>query len=156
MSTSARALPQTITKMKDDLKILTKERDQLNKKLLDYEADSIYSEGNDHAGIKLIKKIFSDRHQKEIKLLAKKLVEKSPDTVILFGVKSEDKAQLMFQCSENLNFDMGRLMASACEIIDGRGGGRQHQAQGGGPSGEKLEQALQHTEDMLLEIIGSL
>jgi hypothetical protein len=35
--------------------------------------------------------------QKEIKLLAKKIVEKSADTVILFGTRSDGGAQLFFQ-----------------------------------------------------------
>jgi alanyl-tRNA synthetase len=155
MSCAAADLPQTITKMKDDLKILTKERDQLNNKLLDYEADSIFSEGNRQASIKLIKNIFSDRHQKEIMLLTKKIVEKYPNTVVLIGIKNKGNAQLLFQCSKNLHFDMGRLMKSACELIDGRGGGQPHQAQGGGPQVEKLEVALQRSEDILLEMISS-
>jgi len=155
MSNAAADLPQTITKMKGDLKTLAKERDQLNKKLLDYEAAALITEGKKLEDIHLVKKIFKDRTPKEIKLLANKIVEASADTVILFGTKNEKNAQLLFQCSAELTLDMGRLMASACAVIKGRGGGRPQQAQGGGPQVEKLGEALQSVEDRLLEMIRS-
>jgi alanyl-tRNA synthetase len=153
LSTVEADIPHNITKLKEDLKALTRERDDLNKILLNYEADSLFPEGRKHAGIHLVKKIFNNRHQKEIKLLAKKIVEKSPDTVILFGIKTERDAQLLFQCAEELAFDMVQLMETACSAIDGRGGGRPQLAQGGGFALEKLEEALQTAENMLLKMI---
>jgi alanyl-tRNA synthetase len=60
--------------------------------------------------------------------------------------------QLIFQCAEGLAFDMVQLMVTACTTINGRGGGRPQQAQGGGPALEKLEDALQSAEDMLLKM----
>ena len=80
-------------------------------------------------------------------------MEKCPDTVILFGIKTEEKAHLLFQCAEGLAVDMAQLLETACSVIDGRGGGRPQQAQGGGPAVEKLEEALQGAEDMLFEMI---
>ena len=156
MSIAEVDLPHIVTKLKDDLKVLTRERDQLKKELLDYEAVSLISEAKTHAGINLVKKIFNARHQQEIKLLAKKIVDKFPETVILFGTKSEGSAQLLFQCSENIDYDMGELMKFACDIINGRGGGRSQQAQGGGPNAGKLEDALQRAEDKLIEMINPL
>ena len=38
---------------------------------------------------------------------------------------------------------MGKIMQDTCPIVDGRGGGRPQQAQGGGPATEKLDRALQ-------------
>ncbi len=153
MSTANADLPQSITKLREDLKALTAERDDLNKKLLDYEAQSLFSDGEKLAEIRLIKKIFTDRHQKDIKLLAKKMIEKFPDTVILFGIQTEGNALLIFQCSKALAFDMRQLMETACTVIKGRGGGRPQQAQGGGPAVEKLEDALQGAEDMVYKMI---
>ena len=59
----------------------------------------------------------------EIKLLAKKIVEYSPDTIILFGIKTKGNAQLFFQCTEKIAIDMDQLMETACSLINGRGGG---------------------------------
>ncbi len=153
LSTAEADLAQNITKLKEDLKTLTGERNDLNKKLLDYEADWLFPEGKQQANIRLVKKIFNNRQLKEIKLLARKIVEKSPDTVILFGIKTHGNAQLLFQCTEELAYDMVQLMETACSVIKGRGGGRPQQAQGGGPAVEKLEEALQGAEDMLFNMI---
>jgi alanyl-tRNA synthetase len=43
------------------------------------------------------------------------------------------------------------LEQTACTVINGRGGGQPHQAQGGGPEVEKLENALQIAEDTLFD-----
>jgi alanyl-tRNA synthetase len=156
MSCAEADLAQNITKMKDDLKALMAERDHLNKILLNYEADALFSEGKSQKEIHLIKSVFEDRNQKEVKLLAKKILEKHPDTVILFGIKASGKAQLLFQRSEELAFDMGQLMEMACAVINGRGGGRPQQAQGGGSDVGKLEEALQGAEDMFFDMIDSV
>jgi alanyl-tRNA synthetase len=47
-------------------------------------------------------------------------------------------------------------MKSACEVINGRGGGRPQQAQGGGTETDKLEDALQIAKDELFETINPL
>lgn len=153
MSTAETDLTQNITKLKEDLKILTVERNRLSRKVLDAEAQALISEGKIHADIRLINKIFYDRDPKEVKLLAKKAVEMSSNTVILFGIKTESSVQLFFQCSEALAVDMGQIMESASKIINGRGGGRPQLAQGGGPAVEKLEDALQSAQNMLLKMI---
>jgi alanyl-tRNA synthetase len=151
LSTAEADLVQNITKLKEDLKTLTGERNDLIRKLLDYEADSLFAESKQQEDIRLIKKIFNNRQQKEIKLLARKIVEKSPNAVTLFGIKTHANAQLFFQCTEELAYDMVQLMETACSVIKGRGGGRPQQAQGGGPAVEKLEEALQVAEDMLFK-----
>ncbi len=148
-------LPQNTQKMKDDLKSIRAEHDHLKKRVLDYEADVLYSESKRQGEIHLITGVFEDRHQKEVKLLAKKILEKYPSTVILFGVKAAGKAQLLFQRAEDLTFDMDRLMQTACAAIDGHGGGQPRQAQGGGPAVENLEDALQGAEDRLFNWLSS-
>ena len=50
---------------------------------------------------------------------------------------------------------MGRLMESACRVINGRGGGRPQQAQKGGSAVEKIKNALQSAQDMLAKMIGA-
>ena len=40
-------------------------------------------------------------------------------------------------------------MKSACQIINGRGGGQPQQAQGGGTETDKLEDALRHAREAL-------
>lgn len=153
MSCAEADLHANIQKMKDDLKSLRTDHDHLKKQLLNYEADALIAESKKLEEIHLINKIFGDRDQKEVKLLAKKILEKFPNTVILFGIKAEEKASLFFQCSEELALNMAQLVETACAIINGRGGGRPQQAQGGGSDVKKLESAMQRCEDLLFDMI---
>jgi len=41
-------------------------------------------------------------------------------------------------------------MQKTCTTIDGRGGGKAHKAQGGGPSTDRLEQALAVAEKEII------
>jgi len=132
-----------IKKNRDDLKSLQREHSNLNRRHLDYEAQALFSERKNAGNINIIVRMFRDRNPRELKILAQKVIEKFPNTVILFGASADNKASLLFLRSGELTGDMGKLMQTACSVIDGRGGGRPQQAQGGGPATEKLGLALQ-------------
>jgi alanyl-tRNA synthetase len=142
-------LPQNIQKMQDALKRLRWEHNHLKKQLLRYESRELSSECRKLGNVNVVEKIFEDRHPQELKLLGQLVLENLPDTVVLFGSKAEGKASLFFQRSEDLDIDMGKLMQAACAVISGRGGGRSHQAQGGGSEIDKLEEALRCACDLL-------
>ena len=150
MSSSVSDLPKNLRKIQDHTKYLHLENNNLKKQLLQYEAQALVSELEKRGHINILKKNFKNRHPKDLKLLASKVLKFNPNTVILFGVEEEKKASLLFVCSEELTFDMGELMKTVCAMIDGRGGGQPHLAQGGGSRVEKLEEALQYAEDVIL------
>jgi alanyl-tRNA synthetase len=150
MSSSVTDLPKNVRKIQDDTKYLHLENNNLKKQLLQYEAQALVSEIKKRGNINILKKIFKDRCPRDLKLLASKVLKSNPNTVILFGVEEEKKASLLFLCSEELTFNMGDLMKTVCAMIDGRGGGQPHLAQGGGSRVEKLEEALQCAEDVIL------
>jgi len=152
MSSGEGDLYQNILKVQENYKFLRLKYENLKKHVLDNEAQELFSERKKIGDIYIVKRIFENRDQKELKFLAKKILNTVPDTIILFGAKSEGKASLLFQRSDELPFDMGQLMKKACTAIKGRGGGRPQQAQGGGPDGDKLANALQDAENTLLEI----
>ena len=149
MSSGETDLHKNTQKIQADLKHLQRQQTHLKKQLIKYESSALLSERIKVGEIHIIKKIFDGRNQRELKILAKTVLENVSNTVILFGSQAEGKASLFFCCSEELDFNMGSLMETACRIIDGRGGGQQQQAQGGGPNVEKLETALQVVEETL-------
>lgn len=63
----------------------------------------------------------------------------APKTIILFG----GKAALVFVRSADVT--VNDLMKTACAVLNGRGGGQPHQAQGGADV-EKLAQVLQQAK----------
>jgi alanyl-tRNA synthetase len=142
-------LPQNIQKIQDELKQLRWDHNHLKKQFLNYEARALVSECKKLGNINVVEKIFEDRDPQELKILGQSVLENLPNAVVLFGSKAQGKASLFFLRSEALDLDMGKLMQAACAVINGRGGGRPQQAQGGGPAAEKLEEALRFAGSLL-------
>lgn len=90
---------------------------------------------------RVVHEIFEGRDVEELRLLAWKIVEREP-AVALLGTRDKSNARLVFARSPGLSQNMGALLAEACQILGGRGGGKPDMAQGGGPSVDKLEEAL--------------
>lgn len=144
-------LPQNIAKLQEESKTLRRDLAHLTQQLGEYEARALLAERKKFGDAYVLKKIFTDRNPKELKLLATKVLDVSPDTVVLFGSKTVKKVSLIFLRSEDGPGDMNQLMKTACAVIHGRGGGQSHQAQGGGTEPEHLEEALQLAEKTFLE-----
>ena len=65
--------------------------------------------------------------------------------IVLFAVKFEDKANLIFSASKNIsNVSMNDLLEDAITLIDGRGGGSKFMAQGGGKNCSNLKGAMDY------------
>jgi alanyl-tRNA synthetase len=106
--------------------------------------------GNSQAPVqfKLVQAVLPDRDPEEIKVLARKIIERGPSAALL-GTNEASSAKLVFARSTDLPFNMGGLLARACEALGGRGGGKPEMAQGGGPNVQKLDVAIQEAADTL-------
>jgi alanyl-tRNA synthetase len=62
--------------------------------------------------------------------------------IALLGSREDSTARLVFARSADVADDMNSLMRKACELLDGKGGGRPDMAQGGGKHIEKLDEAI--------------
>jgi alanyl-tRNA synthetase len=151
LSSNVSDLPLNVEKLKEDAKRLHLENNNLKKRLLEFEAQTLTTGCEKREKIRVLTKIFQDRHPKELQILASKILASSPNTVILFGAKEAREATLLFACSDNLTYDMGELMQTACPVIEGRGGGRPRLAQGGGARADKIEEALQCAQAALFD-----
>ncbi len=150
MSSGEADLPANVEKLQEDAKNLRREYHHLTQQLLEYEANTLAAERERCGEIWVLTRLFEDRNPKDLKILAAKILEQSPETVVLFGATFEGKATLIFQRSPELSLHIGQLMQTACHIINGRGGGQPQQAQGGGTDTSKLEEALRHAKESLI------
>ncbi|HXG67059.1 MAG TPA: DHHA1 domain-containing protein [Blastocatellia bacterium] len=123
-------------------KSLKKRQRDLLELALTAEAAQMAADAPAVAGHKLVSRVFEGRDGEELRILAAKIVAAGP-AIALLGSKDGDTARLVFARSANLPHHMGQLLAEACAVLGGRGGGRPDLAQGGGPNVEKLEAALQ-------------
>ncbi len=94
------------------------------------------------AGIRVITRVFEDRDADSLKHLALALIA-NPHVVALLGSRDGDTARLVFARSPDATGDMNALMRKACEMIEGRGGGKPEMAQGGGKNASALDEALE-------------
>lgn len=93
------------------------------------------------SGSRVVTQIFDNRDAESLKHLAQALIANA-STIVLLGSREKDAARLVFARSADVPGDMNVLMKSACEMLDGRGGGKPDMAQGGGKNIERLEAAI--------------
>lgn len=133
-----------IEKITQDFSKLSAENRALKSEIADYEIKEIIENCNKIKGISIIKLIHNDADLKQVNLIASKLVAYE-NVIVLFGVKASDRATLIFMCSKNLGIiSMNTLLKDAITLIDGKGGGSNFSAQGGGKSANNISSALDY------------
>jgi len=150
---SAREIAALLSTGRDDAPSIAQQLQQENKELhrrvreleevaAEGEAQKLLNETESNAnGIRVITKIFSDRDAEHLKKLAHALISTS-NTVALLASRDKETARLVFARSADTPGDMNALMRKACEVLDGRGGGKPDMAQGGGKNLTKVEEVL--------------
>ncbi|KXG77788.1 alanyl-tRNA editing protein [Thermotalea metallivorans] len=131
---------------------LKKDIRNLKEQFIDYEAAMLHGDAETLGPVKIIRKIFDQKDFAELRLLATKLVSQ-PNVVALLGTKDENKAQIIFSRSKDLEIPMHHLFKEISPMINGKGGGNPQIAQGGGNNLENLEKALETAYSMIAEQI---
>lgn len=127
-----------------ELKKSITEKVSLKTIVANYEVQEMLNSCESINNIRVLKSIYEKVDVKYINTLALKLVE-FPNVIVLFGVKLQDKTQLIFMRSKDLNFlNMNDLLKDAITLIDGNGGGNEFSAQGGGKNNNNLESSLEY------------
>jgi alanyl-tRNA synthetase len=133
-------------KIKSDLKMQKKINRKMQEKIIQHEAVDIMQKAEG----KLIKRIFTDRSQDEIRLLALLTIRKG-EFVALFGLKNGERVHVFLACSESLGLDMRELLPVVSPLIEGKGGGRPSLVEISGKKKENLEQALEEAYQRISE-----
>jgi alanyl-tRNA synthetase len=142
-------LVEAVNRLAEEAKRHRKELNVAKDQLLDYEAARLWAEASERGGLRIVRAILSEGDGETLKGLAQRLVKKEA-CVAFLGLKG-DRALLAFARSADLPYDMSALLKRACQVIGGGGGGRPDMAQGGGPAGDKLEEALEFALGALRE-----
>jgi alanyl-tRNA synthetase len=138
---NAVVLPQ-VERLSGELNKALTEKRALKAEVAEYEVQNMLASAEELEGIKILKIIYDTGDLKYTNTLATKLVS-APKVIVLFGVRSEDKANLLFMCSKDLNIlSMDSLLKDAITLIDGKGGGSAFSAQGGGKNNNNLDSSL--------------
>jgi alanyl-tRNA synthetase len=147
--------PTLVSKLVEESKKLRHRVSELEEVACRVEAEELLQgisptvrEGSSRTAARIITKVFDDRDAGSLKNLALALIA-HPNTVALLGSRDGDTARLVFARSSDAHRDMNLLMRTACEIIDGRGGGKPDMAQGGGRNVAKLADAIESATALL-------
>jgi alanyl-tRNA synthetase len=107
------------------------------------EAEELLTESHALAsGLRLVKRIYDARDADSLKRIALAVIA-HPQTIALLGSRDDEAARLVFARSTDAPGDMNALMREACQLLDGRGGGKPDMAQGGGRNISRLDEALE-------------
>jgi alanyl-tRNA synthetase len=127
-----------------ELKAQKSQARKMQEKLIQYEAEKLLKENRD----KIIRKIYTERTQEEIRRLALAVIKKG-ESIVLFGLKGEEHVHVFFACSENLDLDMRELVPAVSPLIKGKGGGRPSLVEIAGQKKEGLKSALERAHKLV-------
>ena len=117
---------------------------KLEETIANYEIKDMINNCNKISDISVVKKIYDNKNIKYVSKVATKITESS-STIALIGVKNEDKVNLVFAASSDLNYiNMNNLLKDTITLVDGRGGGSNSLAQGGGKNNGNLDSAIDY------------
>lgn len=142
-----------IQNLRTELNDALSEKGCLKAQVAEYEVKEILNNSEHIEDVKIIKNIFENSDLKYINLLASKLVS-YPKVIVLLAIKTEDKAQLLFMCSKDLKvISMNLLLKDAITLIDGKGGGSDFSAQGGGKDNNNLSSCIQYAYKKVMDAL---
>ena len=142
-STGRDDAPALATHMLEEHKELNRRVRVLEEVAAGVEAERFVNEQESRAdGSKVIAKVFDDRDAEALKKLAHALTSFPKTIALLFSTK-DSTTRMVFARSADAEGDMNQLMKKACEMLDGRGGGRPDMAQGGGKNSDKINETVE-------------
>ena len=135
-----------INNLNNDYAEVLEEKKKLKAELSKYEVQNLIDSAEKCGDFIIINKIYENEDMKYLNKLAGSLTEED-NRVVLFAVKGEDKANLLFAASKNLKEkNMGALVKDSLALIDGRGGGSPLIAQGGGKNNSNLDSLFDYVK----------
>lgn len=122
-------------------KTLEKELKVLQEKIVQFEAQDLLKEAIKIEDHRVVQASFVDKELQELQIIARYVVAIDPRVIVIFV--SEINGKLQFVCQrEKSDINVKNLVQSILPVINGRGGGNEKQAQGGGEAKTITSEAL--------------
>jgi alanyl-tRNA synthetase len=159
-------LADAVHRLSGDLQDARRELRRSRDALIDAEAVALWHEASpvslpdgtsaEGTAYRLVKANLPGRTPDDLKHIVQRIIA-YPRTVVLLGSGQQagQPGHLVFARSADLDAHMGTLIRHACEVIGGRGGGRPEFAQGGGPDGSRVPEALDAVSGRLAEMLSA-
>ncbi|WP_102272693.1 alanyl-tRNA editing protein [Cytobacillus massiliigabonensis] len=125
-------LADTAKKIIEDKKMLEKSIEELKDELVAYEAKDLLANGKSSSNGIMIGKQFNNRSIQEIQKLARAVTVQSEEAVVFFVNAAEEKLQFVCAKGKTPNGSMKEITNKLLPLLNGKGGGNDLFAQGGG------------------------
>ncbi|MEH7353262.1 DHHA1 domain-containing protein [Neobacillus drentensis] len=131
-------MEQAVIRLLENGKRLEKALEQSKESLLQYEAKDLLDKNND-----IVAEVFQNRTIQELQKLARLVIAEDDAALVFFVSKNETRLQLVCARGASRTENMKTLIGEILPLINGKGGGNDSFAQGGGDDLMTAEQILQ-------------
>jgi alanyl-tRNA synthetase len=133
LSISKDELPQAVARLKNEISLTTKALKNARKEIMEIEADRLWNNAQLISGRKYIHAYLEDRDYEDLMVLVNKL-RSFPTTVILLAIREAQNIRLVCSRSTDMEgVDAGKMIQTAVNLLNGKGGGTSEMAHGGAP-----------------------
>jgi alanyl-tRNA synthetase len=142
-----------IDRLKEENKILSRDIESLERRLMNINAEELISSVRDINGIKVISSKVNIDDSKKLRNFADILIDRIKRGIVLLGSVKDNRVSLVISVSKDLieRYHAGNIMKEISAVVGGKGGGKANMGEGGGKDPQKLEKAL----NKLFEILSS-
>ena len=127
-------LVETAQTLLNNSKQLEKNIEICEETILSLESINLLRHSELRNNIKVVHALYVEKTMKSIQKLGKFLSEQDDDVLAILVIKNEDKYQFVCSKGRNVPFNMNLIVKNVLPLIDGKGGGSEVMAQGGGLS----------------------
>ena len=146
LSSNEEGAYKSIENLNDKLNEVNRENRRLEEIISNYEIKERIENAQKINNISVIVKTYENKTMNYINKIANKISERD-DMVALFALTNNDKLNLLFACSKNLEqLDMNNLLKDSIKLVDGKGGGSKVLAQGGGKNNGNLDSLFDYVK----------
>ncbi|MEA2013814.1 MAG: alanine--tRNA ligase [Thermodesulfobacteriota bacterium] len=145
-------LSERIGKLLKHQKEFEREIEALKRKLAAKDSSELLGKIKEIKGVKMLATQVDVPDVRTLRDFGDKVRDRISSGVVLLGSRIGDKAMLLCIVTKDLagRYNAGKLIGEIAPVIGGSGGGRPDMAQAGGSMPEKLEEALDKMEEILL------
>ena len=141
-----------VKKVLENEKALEKSLEESKGRLIKYEANDYIANALHSEQGMIISAIFQNSSIQEIQTLARTITSLSNESIVLFVNETEEKLQFICARGSVPSISMKQLAANLVQLLDGKGGGSDQFAQGGGKAIISGEQFLCTIVEKLEEV----
>ncbi|WP_010098784.1 alanyl-tRNA editing protein [Ornithinibacillus scapharcae] len=151
LSAPQEELVPAVNRLLEEMNEMERANTELRTKLLEYEINELMENLEEIRGYSILKNTYHNRSMTELQQLAKNIIAQSVGTIVLFINETADKLQVVCARGNELPISMNQLLKQALPIVNGKGGGNDLIAQGGGEKLMPSVDFMNHIHEVVVE-----